>query len=270
MSTIIKADLDELVFRSRNKEYGAYLLRKIIPKNTFQALIASILIVGILIAIPTIASIFSELTAEEEVVQTDIVLEEPPPLDEEEAPPPPEEVQPPPPPQRSQVQYVPPAVVDVEEAPEEVTIVNLDTVRDDLGTENIEGDPDAPPEVLDLDQIGNGQPVEINVPTNTDPDEGAFVMLDEQPAAVNMDELKRSIEYPQMARDAGITGKVILRVLIDEQGRYVRHIVKRSPNPWLTQAVEKHINKIRFTPAIQGGRPIKTWVTVPFDFNFNN
>jgi protein TonB len=265
MSDIIRADLDELVFRSRNKEYGAYLLRKLMPRNTFQAFIYSAVAVLLILLIPILMDLFAAAVAVQEDVNTEIVLEEPPPLNEEEAPPPPEEVEPPPPPQREQVQYVPPQVVEAEEAPQDVQIVNLDTVRADLGTTNVQGDENAPPEVLDVADIGTGtQPQEVRAPP-ADP-EDTFVMLDEQPTPVNMDAIKAAIQYPQIAKDNGIQGKVIMRVLIDEQGGYVKHKVLRSPHPWLTQEVERHINRLKFTPAIQGGRAIRTWVTVPFDF----
>lgn len=96
------------------------------------------------------------------------------------------------------------------------------------------------------------------------PDE--FVLLDEQPTPLNMDEIKRAIVYPQRCLDNGMRGKVILRVLIDQHGKYVKHKVLRTPHPWFTEEVERHISQIRFTPAIQNGRAIVTWVTVPFDF----
>lgn len=93
-----------------------------------------------------------------------------------------------------------------------------------------------------------------------------FVLLDEQPVPVNMDVIADVIEYPDSAWDNGISGKVLLRVLVDASGKYVRHKVLQTPHQWLTAEVERHIAKLQFTPAIQNGRAIATWVTVPFDF----
>lgn len=46
----------DLVFEGRNQEYGAYQLRKQDPKNTLTALFLGIAIIGLLVAIPAIAS----------------------------------------------------------------------------------------------------------------------------------------------------------------------------------------------------------------------
>jgi protein TonB len=206
--------------------------------------------------------------ATDELMNQEIELMETPPLEEQEQPETPPEVEPPPPPRREQVQFVPPQVVEAEEAPEDVVVQNMDTVRSEVGATNVEGDPDANPEVLDLGEIGTGTgPVEVQVQRDPDPNE--FIMVDEEAKPVNLSELKQMVEYPQMAKDAGITGRVVLRVFVNAQGQYVRHIVSKSPHPWLTAAVEQHINKLRFTPAIQNGNPVPMWVNVPFNFTLN-
>jgi protein TonB len=96
------------------------------------------------------------------------------------------------------------------------------------------------------------------------PDE--FVMLEKEPAPVNMDDIKKLIGYPPMAKEAEIEGKVVLRVQVDKTGSYLKHIVIKDPHPILTAEVVKHIRNLKFTPGIQSGKPIKVWVTIPFDF----
>jgi TonB family protein len=93
-----------------------------------------------------------------------------------------------------------------------------------------------------------------------------FVLLEKEPAPINMDELKGMIGYPPIAKESEIQGKVIIRVQIDEKGNYVKHIVIKDPHPILTKAVESKIPNLRFFPGIQNGKPIKVWVTIPFDF----
>ncbi len=93
-----------------------------------------------------------------------------------------------------------------------------------------------------------------------------FVLLEKEPAPLNLNELKRLIGYPRAAMEAEIEGKVILRVLVDERGQYVKHLVIKDAHPYLTNAVTSKISAIRFTPGIQKGKPIKVWVTIPFDF----
>ena len=93
-----------------------------------------------------------------------------------------------------------------------------------------------------------------------------FVEPDEHPRVLNMKEVSQAIGYPNAAQTIGLEGQVVVRVLIDEQGVYQRHIVLNGVHPILEKAVEVHLNKLRFTPAIQGKKPIKFWVNIPFKF----
>lgn len=85
-----------------------------------------------------------------------------------------------------------------------------------------------------------------------------------------MSDLSSKIAYPKKARDSGIVGRVVFRVLIDERGNYIKHKVMRSPHDMLTEACAKHIHILKFTPGILDGKPIKVWVTVPFDFKIED
>lgn len=60
-------------------------------------------------------------------------------------------------------------------------------------------------------------------------------------------------------------GKV-LRVLIDENGCYLRHLPPKSAHPIIVKHLEQFLPQIMFTPATKEGVPIKFWVTVPFLF----
>jgi TonB family protein len=86
------------------------------------------------------------------------------------------------------------------------------------------------------------------------------------PREVNLAEVQRLVGYPIEAREAGIQGDLIFRVHIDESGNYIEHIILKTGDPILIEAVEKHISKVIFTPAIQDGKPIKFWVNLPFVF----
>ncbi|HEX2898304.1 MAG TPA: energy transducer TonB, partial [Bacteroidia bacterium] len=81
-----------------------------------------------------------------------------------------------------------------------------------------------------------------------------------------MNELSKMIGYPPEAKASEIQGKVVIQVQIDTKGNYVKHLVVKDPHPILTQAVESKIAYLKFKPGIQKGKPIKVWVTIPFDF----
>src|SRR3546814_16128987 len=97
---IFKNEWLDVVFEGRNKEYGAYDLRKLSPRATsIGLLIASSAFVVVLMA-PAIARwVGIDMKSNDEVeklIETEVVLQEPPTVNEEETPPPPP-VEPPPP-----------------------------------------------------------------------------------------------------------------------------------------------------------------------------
>ena len=90
------ASWDDMVFENQNKEYGAYVLRKLVNKNTLKGFLytmSGFLVLMLLLKL----NIFSNIGKNEKVVDlemTDVILEETPPPVEAAPPPPP----PPPPP----------------------------------------------------------------------------------------------------------------------------------------------------------------------------
>ncbi|MFN0083032.1 MAG: energy transducer TonB [Ferruginibacter sp.] len=112
------------------------------------------------------------------------------------------------------------------------------------------------------DETGKIKPVkEPEIPA------GCFgCMLQEAPKPLNLKEVKAEIGYPQVAKEAGITGTVLLRILVSEEGKYKKHLVAKPGHPLLLKEVEKHISKLVFTPVMQGNKTISFWVTIPFKF----
>ena len=272
MAQIIKADMDEMVFEDREKRYGAYFLRKKYPRH--------LMIGTVIIAIVAVAVTFGPLMAraygwvkekpKAQMIQVKISMEElppPPPMDEDKPPPPP----PPkvPPPQVRTVAFQIPEPVPEEEIDpeEEQTIATIEEIEDApaLGFEDKEG---AEEGFFSGEIEGEADVPEVIVDNEPKIDE--FISVEQEPAPVNMDDIKKLVGYPQIARDAGIQGSVVVRVLVDKKGRYNKHRVVNQVHPILAEAVEKHINKLKFTPAIQGGRPIKFWVNIPFNFKLLN
>lgn len=276
MKTIL-VDLDEIVFDGRNKRYGSFVMRKESNRLLMRAALIAFLVFLFATALPKVISWLqpqdegpgSELV----MIPIEMELEDLPPPEERE-----EEVEPPPPP--PPVEAPPPAAIAqiefqvIEPAPEEEAdttevrdmdeLLEADTAM--IGNRDVEGVADDGTGDPDWDAFGDGDGEPVEVVVETDPDPNAFVIVEEEPRPVNMDDIKKLIGYPAMAKEAEIEGKVIVRVLVDKTGRYKKHVVLKDPHPILTKAVEKKLNVIQFTPGIQGGQPIKVWVTIPFDF----
>jgi len=100
----------------------------------------------------------------------------------------------------------------------------------------------------------------------SEPEATAILDADEPPVPVNLMEIREEIGYPQNAAKAGIEGLVVARILVDEDGAYVKHELVKTVDPRLDQAVVNQLPKLTFEPATQKGQPVKFWVNVPFRF----
>lgn len=73
--------------------------------------------------------------------------------------------------------------------------------------------------------------------------------------------------YTESAREAGITGTVILRAVFAEDGT-IRHILVISGLPLgLTERAIKAARKIKFNPATIDGRPVSMFIQLEYNFN---
>lgn len=78
-------------------------------------------------------------------------------------------------------------------------------------------------------------------------------------------------EYPEKARREGREGRVLLRVLVDEQGRSKSTEVNRSSgSEALDRAAVQAIRRWRFSPARYGNKPVENWVKIPIDFRLTD
>ena len=71
--------------------------------------------------------------------------------------------------------------------------------------------------------------------------------------------------YPKIAVAARISDKVILEVLVDEEGN-VANIKVLKGNPLLDDAAIKAVNQWKYSPTIQNGEPIQVVATVTIFF----
>jgi len=78
--------------------------------------------------------------------------------------------------------------------------------------------------------------------------------------------------YPEMARIAGIEGKVFVSVLVAEDGRPMKSkVMKRIPADCTVfdEVAIRSVMESRYYPAVQAGRPIRVWFTVPIRFQID-
>jgi periplasmic protein TonB len=78
-------------------------------------------------------------------------------------------------------------------------------------------------------------------------------------------------EYPAPARREGKEGRVLLRVLVDEQGKSKSvEIDNSSGSEALDRAAAEAIKRWRFSPARYGNKSVESWVKIPIDFRLTD
>jgi TonB family protein len=97
------------------------------------------------------------------------------------------------------------------------------------------------------------------------PDPGVFIAVEVEPVLVTMEEPV----YPDLAREAGVSGDVLVRVLVGADGFVTQAFVLVSV-PMLDEAALTAARTAVFKPALQSGRPVPVWVNVPISFQLHD
>ena len=96
------------------------------------------------------------------------------------------------------------------------------------------------------------------------PSQDEFVAVQEQPAIIK----QVKPEYPEMARQAGVEGTVLIAALIDKEGkvREVRVAKESGANAGFEEAAKKAAWENVYKPAIQNNKPVAIWIYYPVHF----
>ncbi|MCI4670520.1 MAG: energy transducer TonB [Bacteroidia bacterium] len=90
--------------------------------------------------------------------------------------------------------------------------------------------------------------------------------VDVPPRILNYDEVRNFMGYPEIAKNAGIQGRVVLKVLVNKNGQYVKHEVEEDFHPLLRIAAESFAPYLKFEPANHDQKNVACWMSIPFDF----
>jgi TonB family protein len=121
----------------------------------------------------------------------------------------------------------------------------------------------------DLNKLLNNKELNVNKVVEEIPDESKFIAVEQEPA-FDLAELQKNVEYPEMARRAGIQGQVLIRVYIDKEGKPRKYFIQSSDSQMLNDAATKAVLKTVYTPAIQNHQPTGCWISIPIKFQLKN
>jgi protein TonB len=250
---------DEIVFEHRNKEYGAYELRKRYDRNMNLAFIIAISVFVISVSIPAIMDFLEKIAPKEAPVNVELTLADAPPLDKDEPPPPPPPPDPPPPVQET-IKFTPPVVTE-EPIDEKDIPPPQDEIKVQVGKETKEGNGE-----IELPTDGDGND-EID-----DTPQQIFTIVEQMPEFPGGEEklfeyLGKNIKYPSMARENGITGTVYVTFVVEGNGEISDVKKLRGIGGGCDEEAVRVVRSMpAWKPGKQNSKPVRVQYNLPIKF----
>ena len=262
-------DWCELIFKDRNKEYGAYDMRLDTPKRHNLATLIVIVVVILVITLPMLIKFITPEKENKIVVNEVTTLAKLPEAEIKRN----EELQPmmkpttPPPPLKSTIKFTAPVIKKDEEVGEEDEIKSQDelaargnvaiSIADVKGNDEIDGQV-----IADFKDFVAPEVEEEEV----------YIIVEQMPGFPGGEEallkyISDHIEYPTMAVERGIEGRVTVRFVVNKDG-YVQDVtVIRGVHELLDKEAVRVIQSLpRWNPGKQNGVAVAVYYNVPVNF----
>lgn len=108
-------------------------------------------------------------------------------------------------------------------------------------------------------------------PPSDDEEEDFFVVVEQMPELQGgLKSIGEKIQYPEMARRAGIEGRVIVQFIVNEQGNVENPRVVRGIGGGCDEEALRVIRQVKFQPGMQRGRPVRVQFSLPVVFRLSN
>jgi periplasmic protein TonB len=246
--------LDEIIFEKRNKDYGAYALRKSYSKNMIRAMVISFTLFLMGVSIPLIASYMSEEKYVNEKKEVEIKMDRPKNkvvIKMPEAPKPIEKKAP---------AYRPPVVTsNPDDVTDELDDLMNKTVNTNIG--DTIGNTVVIPEVSD-----DKKPL--------DDDEGSTppTIVSEMPEFPGGDVARikffsENIKYPIAAREIGVQGPVYFTFVVEKDGSISNIKMLRGIGAGCDEEALRVVSMMpKWKPGRQNGREVRVQFNLPISF----
>lgn len=265
-------DWVDLVFEGRNQAYGAYRLRKGTSKRNIlaiiimlvaAALIASAIGINTIIenAKPKVAvtqvtelSKLNQPKKKAEVKQKQVKMEEPEKVVERV---------------KSSIKFTAPVIKKDNEVKPEDELKSQDelmSTKTAIGALDVKGNDDASGEVLKLKEaVAQPEPKPVE-------EEKIFEVVEVSPSFPGGETamykfLNDNINYPTIAQENGVQGRVVLQFVVGRSGEITDVKVIKSVDPSLDREAVRVVKSMpRWMPGKQNGQAVKARFTLPVQF----
>lgn len=269
---LISRDWTEMVFEGRNKEYGAYRLRKNAGKRNLYSLItifiAALAIWGGISLVKFVESrtksvaqtSVAELSAlnqpkkkAEVKQQQKVKLEQPEKVVERV---------------KSSVKFTAPVIKKDDEVKPEDELKTQDelmSTKTAIGALDVKGNDDANGEVLKLKEA-------VAQPEPKPEVEKVFDVVEQMPSfpggpSALMEWLSNNVKYPVVAQENGVQGRVVVSFVVERDGSITDVKVVRGVDPSLDKEASRVVRAMpRWIPGKQNGSAVRVKYNVPVAF----
>ena len=269
----------EMVFAGKNKEYGAYQLRKGTSSRNIKALLILVIaaaLVGGFLAWKVIAQKQAEeqqaymeamelAKLQEQAKKEEKKKQEPikPKVEQKKEIPVARETQ----------KFTAPVIKKDELVKEENQVKQMDKLDDKVavGTENKEGVKDRSVEAVRTD-IAVAPPPPPPAAPKPEVSNKVFDVVEEMPSfpggnGALMSFLSSNIKYPVVAQENGVQGRVIVSFVVERDGSITDVKVARSVDPSLDREAQRVVKSMpKWKPGKQNGSAVRVKYTVPVVF----
>jgi len=253
-------DFDDLLFEKRNRDYGAFMLRKKYNSVVFLSIVTAVFFVSSAVVLPFVLKPESDhvLVGGSGFVQVSMENFEPPPeqIIIPAAPPPPQA-------SRAQeiVKYVPPVVVD-SVPPLELALPTNDQLENQSNNDQ-------------LQVVGSGSGDELLSGDGGVTADEPFFLVEVMPSFkggdINKfrDWVQKRTNYPQIAIDKKLQGKVFLTFIVEADGSVSTVTVVKGVDPIIdNEAVKAIEGSPKWSPGLQRGQPVRVRYSMWLNFVF--
>ena len=268
----------DLVFEGKNKDFGAYVIRTESTERHNKAVLWT-LIGAIIFGLITFAYVKANQYLEErrlaDMIEQKVVPGEFAPEDEE------------PEPEKEILEPEKPEVI--EDVLSSVKVTELQIVEDDQVRPEDEilsqDEKEASDKVFSQTNVDNGQDDRMNfqtavnevvvekpVETPKEVTQEVFTSVEQMPQFPGGDEalmkfLSSHINYPPMAAENNVQGKVILQFVVGKDGRVGEVKIARSVDKDLDKEAMRVVKSLpKFIPGRQNGQAVPVWYSLPVSF----
>ena len=269
---LISRDWTEMVFEGRNKEYGAYRLRKNAGKRNLYSLI-TIFIAALAIwggislvkfvesrtksvaqtSVAEISALNQPKKKAEVKQQKKVKLEQPEKVVERV---------------KSSVKFTAPVIKKDDEVKPEDELKTQDelmSTKTAIGALDVKGNDDADGEVLKLKEA-------VAQPEPKPEVEKVFDVVEQMPSfpggpSALMEWLSNNVKYPVVAQENGVQGRVVVSFVVERDGSITDVKVVRGVDPSLDKEASRVVRAMpRWIPGKQNGSAVRVKYNVPVAF----